>query len=82
MDTLGGLKLALEGADRNDRRVRAARLVISDRTGIETPVVTDSDGRLRYRLPDGEYILRGPGSEQADFSVADHRWTTVRLRLA
>ena len=52
-------------------------------TGNEKPIslVTDADGRLRYRLADGEYQVSLVGGEQVRFSVHDQRWTTVRMHL-
>jgi hypothetical protein len=82
MRTAGGLKLALEGATRNDRRVRFASVSLhgADSTGAVT-LVTDSQGRMRYGLPDGEYLLRVTEGEESRFAVRDGRWTTVRIRL-
>ena len=64
MPTTGGLKLALQAATRDDRRLRFAQVKLRP-AGIEDALslVTDARGRMRYRLPDGEYqlsLLRGP----------------------
>jgi hypothetical protein len=83
MRTVGGLKLALEGATRNDRRVRFANVSLSEADAEDdVALVTDSQGRMRYRLPDGEYLLRMTEGRESRFTVRDGRWTTVRLRLA
>ncbi len=78
----GGLKLRLEPATARDRRTRHALLTVSPSVGGEpTTLVTDADGRLDYRLDDGDYTLAvgdGPGVE---FQVRDRRWTVVRLAL-
>lgn len=54
MRCVGGLKLALEGAGRGDRRVRFAKVSLS---GVdaedELTLVTDSRGRMHYRLAVG-----------------------------
>jgi hypothetical protein len=82
MRTVGGLKLALEGATRNDRRVRFANVSLSAADGKDdVALVTDSQGRMRYRLPDGEYLLHMTEGQESRFTVRDGRWTTVRLRL-
>jgi hypothetical protein len=82
MRTVGGLKFALEGASRNDRRVRFANVTVSA-SGAKDDValVTDSQGRMRYRLPDGQYLLRMTAGQESRFTVRDGRWTTVRIRL-
>lgn len=64
MPTTGGLKLALQAATRDDRRLRFARVKLRT-AGIDDALslVTDARGRMRYRLPDGEYqlsLLGGP----------------------
>lgn len=80
--TVGGLKLALEGAARNDRRARFANVSLSAADAKDDVVlVTDSQGRMRYRLPDGEYLLRVARGHESRFTVRDGRWTTVRMRL-
>jgi hypothetical protein len=80
--TVGGLKLALEGAVRNDRRVRFANVSLSAADAKDdVALVTDSQGRMRYRLRDGEYRLRVAGGRESRFTVRDGRWTTVRMRL-
>jgi hypothetical protein len=78
----GGLKLALVGAGHDDRRVRFARVdvaLVGSRDEIE--LVTDSRGRLRYRLVAGEYRLRLEEGGETRFAVDDRRWSAVRLRL-
>ena len=47
----------------------------------ELKLVTDSGGRMRYRLVTGEYRLRLETGSETGFAVRDGRWTTVRLRL-
>ncbi len=78
----GGLKLALEGTNRADRRVRFARLAIFPLDAErEIALVTDARGRLRYRLPAGEYRLQlGEAAEQR-FEVRDG-WASVRIQLS
>lgn len=50
--------------------------------GDEIKLVTDSRGRLRYRLTAGDYRLRVlQHSPATPFAVADRGWTTVRHRL-
>jgi hypothetical protein len=81
--TPGGLKLALEGACRDDRRVRFANVSLSAaRAKDDVALVTDSQGRMRYRLSDGEYILRLTDGHESRFTVRDGRWTSVRIRLS
>jgi len=78
----GGLKLALKGAARNDRRVRFANVSLSAADAKDdVALVTDSQGRMRYRLPDGDYLLRMAEGQESRFTVRDSRWTTVRVRL-
>ncbi len=78
----GGLKLWLAGAGSNDRRVRCAPVTVSRiGAGSDLHLVTDAQGRMRYRLPGGDYLLRAPAAQAARFSVRDGRWTTVRVRL-
>ncbi|WP_249010523.1 hypothetical protein [Conexibacter sp. DBS9H8] len=43
-------------------------------------LVTDAEGRMRYRLAGGEYLVRLDG-RTSHFTVRDGRWTTVRLSL-
>ncbi len=52
--------------------------------GIEDALslVTDARGRMRYRLPDGEYQLSLLGGPCVRFVVRDRCWTTVRLQPA
>jgi hypothetical protein len=78
----GGLKLRLEGVRRDDRRVRFARVAVSSsRDEDALDLVTDSCGRLAYRLPAGRYRLRVAEAAEARFAVGSERWTTVRLQL-
>jgi hypothetical protein len=58
MPAAGGLKLALQAATRDDRRLRFAQVKLRT-PGIEDALclVTDARGRMRYRLPDGEYRI-------------------------
>lgn len=79
--TVGGLKLVLEGITRNDRRVRFANVSLSTPARDEVALVTDAEGRLRYRLADGEYVLRVTEGEESRFVVRDGRWAPVRIRL-
>jgi len=79
---VGGLKLALEGVDRDDRRLRFARVsVASGNSQEELELVTDSQGRMRYCLAAGEYRVRLAAGGETRFTVNDGRWTVVRLRL-
>jgi hypothetical protein len=80
--TVGGLKLALEGVVRSDRRVRFANVSVSAAdANDDVALVSDAQGRMRYRLPDGDYLLRIAGGQESRFTVRDGRWTTVRVRL-
>lgn len=82
MAVSGGLKLDVTGAGRNDRRVRAARLVVATVDGGGgRALVTDSRGRLRYHLAAGDYRLELADGGATEFAVADGRWTAVHLRL-
>jgi hypothetical protein len=82
MRATGGLKLALQAATRDDRRLRFARVTLRT-AGIDAlSLVTDARGRMQYRLPDGEYQLSLLGGPCVRFVVRDRRWTTVRLQLA
>ena len=83
MPTTGGLKLALQAATRDDHRLRFAQVKLRT-AGIEDALalVTDARGRMRYRLPDGEYQLTLPDGPCVRFVVRDRRWTTIRLQLA
>lgn len=82
MQPRGGLKLKLDGARRDDREVRFARVgVVCPEASEEIALVTDSSGRLRYRLPGGEYLLRVGDGPETVFRVEPGRWTLVRLRV-
>jgi hypothetical protein len=82
MHPRGGLKLKLEGAQRGDRQVRFAPVtVVRARDSEEIALVTDSSGRLRHRLPEGNYRLRLGYGNETEFGVASGRWTLVRMRL-
>ena len=83
MPATGGLKLALQAAARDDRRVRFAQVKLRTAgTQDALSLVSDAHGRMRYRLPDGEYQLSLPGGPCVRFVVRDRCWTTVRLQLA
>jgi hypothetical protein len=62
--------------------MRFAQVTLS-KVGTEdaTPLVTDARGRMRYRLPAGEYRLSLASGPHTQFAVHDRRWTTVRLQL-
>jgi hypothetical protein len=79
---MGGLKLALEAAARDDRRIRFATLRVTP-AGCDQGawIVTDARGRLRYRLAAGEYRLSIDQAGETCFTVRGGRWTTVRVRL-
>jgi hypothetical protein len=83
--TIGGLKLELAASAPDDRRVRCAEVSLSPVDGGDAgdavALVTDSRGRMRYRLADGDYVLRLAAGLQSRFSVRDGRWTSVRVRL-
>jgi hypothetical protein len=82
MQSRGGLKLKLEGAQRNDRQVRFAPVsVVRAGDSEEIALVTDSSGRLRHPLPEGSYRLRVGHGNETEFGVAGGRWTLVRMRL-
>lgn len=82
MRAAGGLKLALKGSGHDDRRVRCAALSVAPAGSDErVRLVTDSRGRLRYRLPPGEYELRLENGGATGFAVGEQGWTTVRLQL-
>lgn len=85
MKPAGGLKLQLGTASRDDRRARFAAVVVETVGGSEMgglKLVTDSRGRLRYRLPAGEYRLRSADVPDAFFRVGAHGWTAVRVPLS
>jgi len=78
----GGLKLELKTAGRDDRRLRFAPVSVAAEGGDdEIKLVTDSRGRLRYRLTAGDYRLRLRHGLNMRFAVGDHGWTAVHLRL-
>jgi hypothetical protein len=78
----GGLKLKLEGTQRDDRRVRFAKVAVAGARELEEiALFTDSSGCLRYRLAAGDYRLRLPDGVETAFAVDVGRWTSVRLRL-
>jgi hypothetical protein len=55
---------------------------LSDGNGENGRVLeTDSTGRMRFRLADGDYRLRISDGQETRFAVQDRRWTAVRLRL-
>lgn len=82
MQPAGGFKLTLQAAGHDDRRVRFAAVVVAAADSEdETSLVTDSRGRLRYHLTEGEYRLRLDQGVAARFVVSDHGWTTLRIRL-
>jgi hypothetical protein len=82
MPHAGGLKLRLQTATPNDRRARFAEVRLSDADGENArALVTDSTGRMRFRLPDGDYRLRVSDGPETGFAVHDQRWTTVCLKL-
>jgi hypothetical protein len=72
MPATGGLKLALQAATREDRRLRFAQVKLRP-AGIEDALslVTDARGRMRYRLPDGKYQLSLPGGPCVRFVLRD-----------
>ena len=77
----GGLRLALEGTSHDDRRVRFARVSLSSADDShEIALVTDAQGRLRCRLPPGDYRLHLDAAAEQRFEVVDG-WTTVRIQL-
>jgi hypothetical protein len=81
MQATGGLKLTLEPPARDDRRARFAQVALGGGSDGDTVLVTDSRGRLRYRLPEGQYRVRVLGGVEKQFLVEERRWTTVRLAL-
>jgi hypothetical protein len=44
-------------------------------------LVTDTKGRMKYRLDDGDYRLSVSGAPDVEFRVSDRRGTFVRLSL-
>jgi hypothetical protein len=81
MHATGGLKLTLEPRTRDDRRTRFAQVTLDGASDVDTVLVTDSRGRLRYRLPEGQYRVRLLGGEEQQFLVEENRWAAVRLAL-
>ena len=81
MTPLGGLKLSLHGATRHHRRVRFAEITVRPENGDEMRLVTDAAGRLRYRLPSGEYEIEVGSGGGAPCTVQREGWTSVRVRL-
>jgi hypothetical protein len=82
MASTSGIKLSLQGSGRHDRRVRFATVhVRAEGAGAEVELVTDSRGRLRYRLAPGAYRLLGPAGVEVCFEVS-RGWTPVRARLS
>ena len=76
------MKLELRTANRDDRRGRFAPVSVAPVGGNdEIKLVTDSDGRLRYHLVAGDYVLRLEHACDTPFAVGDHGWTAVRVRL-
>jgi hypothetical protein len=72
----------VESAVPEDRRTRFARVTLTTPDDdIPISLVTDARGRMRHRLPDGEYHVLLPGGEHVRFTVRDQRWTTVRIHL-
>ncbi len=79
MKPAGGLKLALGGVGRDDRRLRFAPVVlVPEASGEEIELVTDSAGRLSCRLPAGGYRLRFEDRAETAFRVRERGWTSVR----
>jgi hypothetical protein len=78
---IGGLKLSLHGRTRDDRRVRFAEVAVRPDNGDELRLVTDADGRLRYRLALGEYEIRLATGGEARCTIGREGWTAVHVRL-
>ncbi len=81
--------MALKGKNREDRRVRFARVEISPLDGgavsslkedREMKLVTDSRGRLRYPLSAGQYRIRVAEDAEHRFEVRDG-WASVNIQL-
>ena len=82
MATNGGVKLRLEPAISNDRRIRHAEVDLTvEASGEVRTLITDAKGRMNYRLDDGNYRLSVLGGPAAEFQVAGQRWTSLRLAL-
>ena len=81
MQAAGGLKLTLDPPTRDDHLARFAQVVLDRGSGDSALLVTDSRGRLRYRLPEGRYRVRVLGGEEMHFLIEERRRTTVRIAL-
>ena len=81
MAPAGGLKLAVHGGGRDDRRVHFAEVAVRRDDGDERHLVTDADGRLRYRLPSGEYEIQVATGGGAHCTIRPDGWTSVHLQL-
>jgi hypothetical protein len=77
----GGLKLSVHGSTAQDRRARFAELTVRPDDGDEVRLVTDASGRLRYRIPLGEYEIRLAHGGQARCRIRREGWTSVHLQL-
>jgi hypothetical protein len=78
----GGLKLQLQSARRDDQRLRSAPVSVASLGGEdEITLVTDSRGRLRYRLTAGDYRLQVQHAPEISFAVRERGWTPVRVRV-
>lgn len=81
MAPTGGLKLEIQGGTPYDRRVRFAELTVGPADGDEVRLVTDANGRLRYRLASGEYVIRVANGGEARCTIRREGWTSVHLQL-
>jgi hypothetical protein len=61
--------------------VRFAEVTVRPDHGDELRLVTDADGRLRYRLASGEYTIRLATGGAAHCMIRHEGWTSVHLRL-
>jgi hypothetical protein len=77
----GGLKLSVHGDARHDRRVCFAEITVRPDGGDGVRLVTDAQGRLRYRLPSGEYEIQAPHGAEARCTIRREGWTSVHLQL-
>ncbi len=76
------MKLTLETARPDDRRIRHAHVKLLPSSGEpQWDLFTDTNGCMHYRLEDGDYRICVEDGPSAEFRVSDHRWTFVRLRL-